>query len=155
MISGVRDRAETAVRAGIKYILFVERPEADAEALDAYLKSLEPVASPYLVGGKLSAAAERGKELFQKARCAACHSGPLRTNMRLFDVGTGRGNEAKKKFDTPTLIEIWRTAPYLHDGRAATMKEVLTTENPRNTHGSTSRLSEQEIEDLAEYVLSL
>jgi len=56
MISGVRDRAETAVRAGFKFILFAPRPEAEAEAVDAYLKSLQPVPSPYLVNGRLSAA---------------------------------------------------------------------------------------------------
>jgi cytochrome c peroxidase len=58
------------------------------------------------------------------------------------------------KFDTPTIIENWRTAPYLHDGRAATMREVLTTYNPEDKHGITSNLSDQDIDDLVEYVLS-
>jgi YVTN family beta-propeller protein len=155
MITGVRDRAEIAVRAGIKFILFAEWPEADAAAIDAYLKSLTPVPSPYLVNGKLSRAAERGKRVFQKAGCASCHSGPLYTNLRKADVGTGTGNEAHREFDTPTLIEVWRTGPYLYDGRASTMKDVLTRENPKDAHGVTSRLTQQEIEDLAEFVLSL
>ena len=34
--------------------------------------------------------------------------------------------------DVPTLAEVWRTAPYLQDGRAATMREVLTTYNPED-----------------------
>jgi len=155
MISGVRDRAETAVRAGFKNILFSPRPEAEAEAVDAYLKSLQPVPSPYLVNGKLSAAAERGKKVFQKAGCAACHSGPLYTDLRKTDVGTGTGNEARREFDTPTLIEVWRTGPYLYDGRAVTIRDVLTRENPKDAHGLTSRLTQQEIDDLAEFVLSL
>jgi cytochrome c peroxidase len=57
-------------------------------------------------------------------------------------------------FDTPTLVEMWRTAPYLYDGRAATMKEALTTYNTNDEHGMTSDLNEQEITDLVEFVLS-
>ena len=72
-----------------------------------------------------------------------------------FDVGVGTGTEAGKKFDTPTLAEVWRTAPYLYDGRALTMEEVLTTANPKDAHGETSKLSQEEIKDLTEYVLSL
>ena len=63
--------------------------------------------------------------------------------------------EKGKEFDTPTLIETWRTAPYLYDGRAATMRDVLRTFNPDDTHGETSKLTEEQLEDLAEYVLSL
>jgi len=53
------------------------------------------------------------------------------------------------------LIEVWRTAPYLHDGSAATIRDVLLTRNPKHSHGATSNLSPQEIEDLCAYVLSL
>ncbi len=155
MITGVRDSAETAVRAGFRFILFVERPESDAQAVDAYLKSLKPVPSPYLVNGELSAAAKRGQELFHKAGCASCHPLPLGTNLKKADVGTGADKDAKREFDTPTLIEVWRTAPYLYDGRAATIQDVLNTFNRNDAHGATSGLSEQEINDLAEYVLSL
>jgi cytochrome c peroxidase len=58
-------------------------------------------------------------------------------------------------FDTPTLVELWRTAPYLHDGSATTMREVLTTRNPGDQHGKTSALSAQELDDLCAYLLSL
>ena len=53
------------------------------------------------------------------------------------------------------LVECWRTAPYLHDGSAATMREVLTTKRAGDRHGRTSQLSAREIEELAGYVLSL
>lgn len=154
MITGVRDRAETAVRAGIKHIQFVVRPEADAVAIDEYLKSLEPVPSPYLVNGKLSKAAERGREVFKKANCASCHPAPLYTDLKKYKVGTGKDMEKDRAFDTPTLIELWRTAPYLYDGRAVTMKEVLTMYNAGDKHGKTSTLTEEQISDLAEFVLS-
>lgn len=154
MITGIRDRAETAVRSGIKFIQFAVRPEEDAIAVDEYLKSLKPVPSPYLVDGKLSEAAERGKPVFDRAQCHSCHSGPLLTNLTQYKVGTGKGLDKDRSFDTPTLVEVWRTAPYLYDGRAATMKEVLSTYNPDDEHGMTSDLNEQEINDLAEFVLS-
>jgi mono/diheme cytochrome c family protein len=154
MATGIRDNAETAVRSGIKFIQFVVRPEADAVAIDEYLKSLEPVASPHLVDGKLSEAAERGKAIFAKAGCSSCHPAPLYTDIKKYDVGIGKGREEGLEFDTPTLVEAWRTGPYLYDGRAVTIKEVLNKYNAADKHGSTSALSEQQINDLAEFVLS-
>lgn len=155
MVSGIRDKAETAVRAGIRYIQFAMPEEEKATAIDAYLASLKPIPSPHLVNGKLTKSAERGKLLFEEAGCVGCHSGPYLTNMQKFDVGTTDGMEKGKAMDTPTLIEAWRTAPYLYDGRAATMLDVLTKFNKADTHGWTSELTEQELKDLAEYVLSL
>jgi len=155
MSLGVRDSAEIAVRAGIRHIQFAVRPEADAVAIDEYLKSLKPVPSPHLNKGKLSAAAERGRKIFKKADCASCHPAGLYTDLTKHDVGTGRDREKGKEFDTPTLVECWRTAPYLHDGRAATMKEVFTKYNQDDKHGRTSNLTEAELNDLVEFVLSL
>jgi mono/diheme cytochrome c family protein len=161
MMGGVRENAEAAVRAGIRYIQFAIRPDADAAAIDEYLKSLRPLPSPLLVkdskSGKpvLSESAIRGKQIYEKARCADCHCGPYFTNQKKYDVGTGTGVHQGSAFDTPTLIEVWRTAPYLYDGRAATMKEVLRQFNPDDKHGITSDLTDKEIDQLAEYVLSL
>jgi cytochrome c peroxidase len=153
MSLGVRETAEAAVRAGIRYIQFAVRPESDAVAIDEYLKSLTPIPSPYLVEGKPGPAALRGQQVFQDAGCASCHSGPLYTNGQLYDVGTRSGLDAGP-FDTPTLVEIWRTAPYLHDGRAAIIQDVLTTCNPDNKHGKTSELTVEQIADLTEFVLT-
>ncbi|MBE7558000.1 c-type cytochrome [bacterium] len=155
MSRGVRERAETAVRAGLLHIQFAVPEERDASAMDTYLRSLAPVPSPYRIDGRLSPAATRGQALFAEAGCARCHPGPLYTDLAAYDVGTGAGIDQGKPLDTPTLVEVWRTAPYLHDGRAATIKEVLTTFNGSDKHGSTSKLTEQEVDDLAEFVLSL
>lgn len=152
---GVRKSAEQGVRAGLRFIEFSERPEEDAAAIDAYLKSLDPVPSPHLVNGNLSESAERGKKVFSQANCIGCHAPPLFTDKNLYDLGTGTGIDKGKPFVVPTLIEVWRTAPYLHDGRAATIRDVLTNFNKDDSHGSTSTLTEQEINDLIEYVLSL
>ncbi len=158
MWTGVREDARAAVRAGLKYILYTSRPPADAQALDAYLDSLRPIPSPHLVRGQLSAAAQRGQKIFasEKAACVQCHSGEYFTDLKPHDVATaGAFDLPAEAFDTPTLIELWRTAPYLHDGSAATMREVLTTRNADNRHGDTRHLTPQQIDDLAEYLLSL
>ena len=153
---GVRDTAETAVRAGIKHILFTEQPEEVASAIDAYLKSLKPVPSPHLVQGRLSDEAKHGQQIFSRAGCIGCHPPPLFTDLHEHDVGTRRGfDRPGDNFHTPTLIELWRTAPYLHDGSAATVRDVLTTRNPHDQHGETSKLTEQEVSDLCEYLLSI
>jgi cytochrome c peroxidase len=157
MAEGVRESAEKAVRAGLVHILFTYRPEEEAAAIDAYLKSLRPVPSPYLVDGRLSAAAERGRELFQSRRigCYRCHPEPLYTDLKMHNVGSRGRNEYTDRYDTPTLVEVWRTAPYLHDGRYTTIKELLVDGKHGLKGGSRGNLSEREIDDLVEFVLSL
>jgi len=156
MVSGVRENAEAGVRAGIKHIQFAVRPEQDAVAIDEYLKSLQAAPSPHLVKAKtLSNAAKRGKKVFDKAGCVSCHPAPLYTDLKKYDLETGKNMDKDREFDTPTIVEVWRTAPYLHDGRAATIKDMLTVYNPGDKHGTTSSLTEKQIDDLVEFVLSL
>jgi YVTN family beta-propeller protein len=157
MFLGVRSNAVVAVRAGIKFILFTNQPEAVPAAIDEYLKSLTPLPSPHLVHGQLSQAAERGRGLFNGAAgCADCHVPGLYTDLHAHDVGTRRTFDGPADtFYTPTLVEVWRTAPYLHDGSAVTIRDVLTTRNPSGRHGDAKDLSPAEIDDLCEYVLSL
>jgi cytochrome c peroxidase len=156
MSLGGRDSVEAAVQAGIEHILFTKQPEEVASSINEYLKSLKPVPSPYLVHGKPSDAAQRGKKLFIRAGCVDCHVPGLYTDLRPHDVGTRASyDRPADKFYTPTLIEVWRTAPYLHDGSAAIMRDVVTTRNPHDEHGETSKLSQQDIDDLCTYVLSL
>lgn len=155
MISGIRDRAETAVRSGLKFIEFSVHPEGYAAEIDAFLKKMKPVPSPLHNTGKLSPAAMRGKDIYRQAGCASCHPEPLFTDLKKHDVGTGTGSELKKEFDTPALVEVWRTAPYLYDGRASSMQEVLTRFNIGDRHGRVSDLNEHQLQDLIDYVMSL
>jgi DNA-binding beta-propeller fold protein YncE len=155
---GVRSNAYVAVRAGIRNSMFTVQPPEVAEALDEYLSSLTPIPSPRLVKGELSAAAQRGKKLFfsEAVGCADCHRGPFYTDQKFHDVGTvGMFDHATNRFDTPSLIEVWRSGPYLHDGRAATLRDVVTNCNEDDQHGTTSQLEPGQIEDLVEFVLSL
>lgn len=158
MSLGVRETAATAVRAGLEHILFASRPEAEAAAIDAFLQSLAPIPSPWLEGGRLSKQALRGRELFRDPAlgCARCHPPGLFTDLHPHEVGTrGAADSPDDLFDTPSLVEAWRTAPYLHNGSAPAIRDVLTTANRRDRHGHTSQLQPEEIEALAAYILSL
>lgn len=149
MISGIRETAEWAVRAGFRFIQFFDVSEEDAACVDAYLKSLQAVPSPYLVNGELSEKARQGKKVFEKLKCGDCHSGIYYTDRKMHRIG--QDVEFEKGWDTPTLREVWRTAPYLFDGRAATMHEVFSI----HRHGIDRKVSRKEIEALTEFVNSL
>ena len=158
MSLGVRASMEVAARKGFHFIEFQEVTKADLEAVRTYLESLRPAPSPYLTDkGDLSELARKGKELFEEPNvgCARCHPAPLFTDKEMHDVGTKHRLDRKAAFDTPSLREAWRTAPYLHDGSAETLLDVLTAHNSEDEHGKTSHLSEQELKALCEYMLSL
>ncbi|MCD8265172.1 MAG: YVTN family beta-propeller repeat-containing protein [Tannerellaceae bacterium] len=149
MISSIRASAEVAVRAGFKHIQFFDVDEESAACVDAYLKALQPVPSPYLVNGELSEKAKEGRKVFDKLKCGDCHSGPYYTDLKMHRIGDDI--EFEKGWDTPTLREVWRTAPYLFDGRAAAMEEVYEV----HKHGINRKVSKKEIEALSEYINSL
>lgn len=157
MAEGVRATAEAAVRAGFVHILFNEPPEEKSAAIDEYLKALRPVPSPHLVDGRLSPAAERGRELFHSSAvaCHLCHPAPLYTDSKMHNVGSRNSLDRVDRFVTPTLIEVWRTAPYLHDGRYQTIRELLDEGKHGLTGGRRELLTDRQIDDLVEFVLSL
>lgn len=136
---------------------------ADLDALAAYVTSLNKVhASPYRnQDGSLTADALEGKLLFSNLGCNSCHSGidfTDRSNALLHDVGTYLPSSGKRRnstltgFGTPTLKGVWESAPYLHDGSAATLKDVLTTRNVNDKHGNVSSLTNNEIDKLIAYL---
>jgi YVTN family beta-propeller protein len=76
----------------------------------------------------------------------------------LHDVGTGGDDPTEKMapaYDTPTLLGVYKTAPYLHHGKAATLADVLTTYNRGDRHGTTSQLSRGQVDDLVEFLKAL
>ena len=141
---------------------------ADLDALAAYLGSLTVVpASPFRnADGSLTADALAGKALFESPAvgCASCHGGAEKTDsaLNLFhDVGTLTTSSGQRRgqpltgLDTPSLLGVWMTAPYLHDNSAATLLDVITTRNPNNRHGTTSQLTATEKAQLVAYLQQL
>ena len=163
MWTGVRASASSAVRSGIEHILFAAPSEENASAIEAWLRSLKPV--PGRVRDR--AAVERGRALFHSPEvgCVACHPPPAYTDGQLHDVGThgefdftdgpGGTRSPQNSFKTPSLLELWRTAPYLHDGRYATLREAVTSGNRGGSRGHTANLTPAQIDNLLAFLLSL
>jgi YVTN family beta-propeller protein len=138
---------------------------ADLDALAAYSNAHKVPISPHAKNG-LGASARRGKEIFfsKETGCAVCHSGPYYTDstpakpFTMHDVGTGGDDPSEKmgsKYDTPTLLGVYRTPPYLHHGKAHTLREVLVDCNREDRHGKTSQLTGEQIDDLVEFLKAL
>ena len=73
-------------------------------------------------------------------------------------MGTGKDDPGEKmgpKYDTPTLLGVYRSAPYLHHGKAKTLLDVLTTCNKGDKHGKTSHLKPAQLDDLVAFLKAL
>ncbi|MGA3089303.1 MAG: beta-propeller fold lactonase family protein [Terriglobales bacterium] len=142
-------------------------PPELADLVD-YIYSLPPRPNRFRASdGQLTAAQERGKAIFYRQvnkfgkaipeanQCAYCHSGPKHTSQKGFDVGTGKWTDRSPVFDTPQLVNIALTAPYLHDESASSLEEIWTVFNPHDQHGATNDLTKDELNDLVEYLKTL
>jgi YVTN family beta-propeller protein len=177
--SSVQQYDETIrVEQGGSYDIKDTKQKADLDALAAFVNYAIPFPqNPNLApGGALTDSQARGKATFQNL-CASCHSGAYLTDSAagnpsldlsqpivLHDIGTcvkTGANPDKPKddvlgnthtacdFDTPTLRGIFATAPYFHDGSAATLKDVV------DRLEFSSGLSESDKADLVAYLLTL
>jgi cytochrome c peroxidase len=154
-----------------------------AKAIAAFERTILSGNSPadrFDMGGEeraISESAKRGLILFQtKGRCTRCHSGFNFADELFHNLGvdwdTDRVDVGRFKvsndpddigaFKTPTLREISRTAPYMHDGRFATLEEVIDFYDSggiQNPHLSNLmiplNLTAEEKTDLVEYLRSL
>jgi DNA-binding beta-propeller fold protein YncE len=151
------------------------------DALSEYVtRAIPPHVSPTVAPARVAA----GRAVFERDEvgCVRCHRGERGTDsgsdnpgldlggpVRLYDVGTcatdgpwldrahrdisGR-SRAPCRFDTPTLVGAARSAPYLHDGSAATLRDVLTSRNANGLHGATRHLNPGDLDALVDYLRS-
>lgn len=137
----------------------------DLDALAAYVTSLDEFPqSPYRAqDGSLTAQAQTGQALFAQLECDSCHGGPEFTDSAAgvrHDVGTagagsgGRLGGAYDGFDTPTLRGLWDSAPYLHDGSAQSVRDVLTHPGDGNAR-HVPELSDAQLDALTAYLLQV
>ncbi len=135
----------------------------DLDALAAYVSSLTNSSrSPFrAANGALTADGAAGKLVFNQLQCYSCHAGAEFTDSSsalLHNVGTIKTASGKRLgqtltgLDTPTLKGIWQTAPYLHDGSAPTLLDVLTTQNPSGAHGNVASLNATQRQQLVAYL---
>ena len=149
----------------VKAIATFERTIASARTpFDVWLDGDETAIEP---------AAKRGFVLFNGgAHCAACHAGWAFTDNKFHDIGLastdpGRAavepseDGAKFGFKTPTLRDIARRAPYMHDGSQQDLPTVIhhyMTGGERHTDDPLMRkfdLSQAGIDDLIAFLNSL
>jgi cytochrome c peroxidase len=142
-------------------------PPADLKDLSTFLQSQPPPRWERNQRRPLTPAQERGKALFfatttsdgqpipRARQCATCHRPPLFTNRLLSSVGTKGLRDTSDLFDTPHLLGIGQSAPYLHDGRAKTLEELWTVYQTNDLHGVSSYMNKHQLNDLVDYLKTL
>ena len=125
------------------------------DALASYLAVLRFPSSPHVLD---VSDLKLGEQTFTSLGCERCHVPPIFTDRQLHDVGTGDEELEKNShgrgtnFDTPSLIGVWMTAPYFHDGSAQTLEDVLRT---GDVHNVFEQLTNEEINSLIGYMKAL
>lgn len=159
-------------QCGARLAVFITRIQpfspAQLEDLHDYLCSIPRPPNRYrALGQDLTEAQRRGQAIFERARrndgsvippegrCSTCHPAPLYTDGRLHDVGTRFPLDRDAKFDPPHLMNIYDSAPYLHNGIARTLEEIWTVYNPDDRHGVTNDMTKDQLNDLVEYLKTL
>lgn len=161
------------MQCGIRFSKFVTRTESftpeNLDALVAYIKR-ELTHPPNLhisPNGALSEAQKRGKSIYErtmtndgreipvKDRCITCHNGVNYSNFEMADVGTLKDNDDPTRYDSPNLNNVYESAPYLHDGSAATLEEIWTKFNDHDKHGVANDMTKDQLNDMVEYLKSI
>ena len=147
----IRVRMEDITQGRIQY----SGMSSQLDALASYLAILEFPISPQPVDG---IDLNLGRQMFTSLECERCHVPPIFTDRELHEVGTGDMLLEKNRhghgtsFDTPTLIGVWMTAPYFHDGSAQTLEEVFRA---GTVHNVFEQISAEELGSLIEYMKAL
>jgi DNA-binding beta-propeller fold protein YncE len=136
--------------------------EEDVAAVRAYLSTLRPNRSPYLVAALAADSptaklVEAGKKLFHSSSvgCADCHAGPHFTDGQIHDVGLGNAADTYQGFNTPSLVGVYTKVRLLHDGRAKSLENVLTQWHTPSEIGGGAELTAEQLEQLVAYLKTL
>jgi len=123
--------------------------QKEVAQLRAFLESLDPPRAPT---ARDPEAARRGAALFASndVGCASCHSGKRFTDGKSYEL-----TEDLKQVDTPSLIGIAHSAPYYHDGSAATLEAVLLENGSVHGMGRLASLNDAQRKDLIAYLETL
>jgi DNA-binding beta-propeller fold protein YncE/cytochrome c peroxidase len=146
-----------AVEKSYTETMFGPKPSTEeVRAVVAFLGTLEHPPNPHRVAdNELSAAAKRGRELFEgAARCSRCHAPPEYTSPNNYDVQLEDDGSPYRRWNPPSLRGLWQRGPYLHDGGAATLDELLQGPHAPEKLGGHA-LSAEERRDLIAFLESL
>jgi YVTN family beta-propeller protein len=150
-------------------VLMRTDPFTDDELRDlvAFLESMPPARTRSAHQTEPTPSEERGREIFfatqtpdgqdipRERQCRHCHAPPLYTSRMKTNVGTRAPTDATGEFDTPHLLGIGASAPYLHDGRARSLEELWTIYQTNDLHGVSSYMNKHQLNDLVEFLKTL
>ncbi len=137
--------------------MYGRKPSADEiKELLAFLGTLEDPPNPHLgPDGALSAAAQRGQSIFvDRARCVRCHKGPDYTSEHNYDAQLESDGSTYQQWNPPSLRGLHDRGPFLHDGRARTLEELLQKHHTSEMFGGEA-LSPAQRQDLIEFLKAL
>lgn len=167
--NGTRETLIANMERTIRRMGGVGATQEELKSLERYLlEGLTPPRNPNLAANGLTEAQARGKELFEDPQvgCAGCHLPGAWTDGLAYDFGLIVGVEKDihtalvsvgladpLAFNTPSLRGVWATAPYLHNGKLRTLRQVLAY--TRGKMGDTTSLTAEQLEDLVRYLETL
>jgi len=164
---------DLATQCGPRIAKFLFRSEGfdtqELEALITYLNAIPLPPNRHLApDGQLTEAQERGQAIFLRTRtndgrlipiqnrCETCHPHDTHyTNRISTDVASANKYDTSSLFDTPQLERVYEDAPYLHNAQALTLEEIWTVFNNNDTHGVTSDMAKEQLNDLIEFLKTL
>jgi mono/diheme cytochrome c family protein len=128
-------------------------PDADVDAIATYITTLKtPTVAPHAADADVA----RGRAVFlsEETHCVQCHipDGTFTDGQR-HDVGSASPSDRARAFDTPSLRFVGGTAPYFHDGRYATLRELFAATDGKM--GNTKQLSDADVGALQAYLETL
>jgi DNA-binding beta-propeller fold protein YncE len=124
---------------------------AETAAVLAFLETLSPPPRQ----AQKSESSKRGEGVFKdKARCSRCHREPYYTSPNVYDVNLEAEGSPYKLWNPPSLLGLYDRGPFLHDGRARTLDDVLRKYHAPQTLGG-EKLTDDERTDLQAFLLSL
>jgi len=161
-------RRQCGARLAVFFTRIQPFTEEEITALELYICTIARPPNRFRpVGAKLTEAQRRGKAVFERTRtndgrlipkqdrCITCHFPPLYTDRLRHDVGTKLWLDTVADFDSAHLMNIYDSAPYLHNGIADTLEEIWTRYNPEDKHGVTNDMTKDQLNDLIEYLKTL
>jgi YVTN family beta-propeller protein len=181
-LRGIKDTApykwngknpDLATQCGPRIAKFLFRSEGfnthELEDLITYVNQIPLPPNRHLAAdGQLTEAQERGKAIFYRTQkndgspipvynqCATCHPADSHyTSRASFDVGSASKYDTISSFDTPQLERVYEDGPYLHNAEALTLEEIWTIFNNNDTHGVTSDMAKEQLNDLIEFLKTL
>jgi YVTN family beta-propeller protein len=181
-LRGIKDTApykwngknpDLATQCGPRIAKFLFRSEGfntqELEDLITFINQIPLPPNRHLAAdGQLTEAQERGKTVFYRTQkndgspipvynqCATCHPADSHyTSRASFDVESASKYDTISAFDTPQLDRVYEDGPYLHNGEALTLEEIWTVFNNKDTHGVTSDMAKEQLNDLIEFLKTL